>query len=246
MQSLKRVLYRTVPLSYEVSPMKRLSVLSALLASLTVLLLQGCSANSNALSYEDQYGYCDNTGLQQQLSTIAPETPNSVEKLSLLRMREEEKLAHDVYTVLYQKWGNQVFSNIAQSEQTHMDAVALLLKRYNIADPASSTLGVFTDTSLQALYITLRDKGTSSLADALSVGATIEDLDLSDLKTTVEVDNADIRLVYDNLSRGSRNHMRAFVRNLQSLGLSYTPVYISLTEFNTIIAGDTERGRCGG
>ncbi|MBK7258215.1 MAG: DUF2202 domain-containing protein [Ignavibacteriae bacterium] len=53
----------------------------------------------------------------------------------------------------------------------------------------------------------------------------------------------DITCVYQNLERGSRNHMRAFVKNLAAGGASYTPQYISQTEFDAIIASGTERGR---
>ncbi len=225
--------------------MKRFIVPLALVALASVSILSSCGSQSNPLGYADQYGYCDNSGIQSQLQNLPIETLSDTERASLLRMREEEKLAHDIYIVLFQKWGSPVFSNIASSEQTHMDAVLLLLKRYSIEDPASATLGQFNNPTLQGLYNELRDKGLSSLTDALTVGATIEDLDLSDLKMDASIDNADIHLVYDNLSRGSRNHMRAYVRNLSNQGSSYTPQYISLTEFNSIISSDVETGGCG-
>lgn len=41
---------------------------------------------------------------------------NAAEIEGLLFMREEEKLAHDVYLALYAKWGLPIFQNIAQSE----------------------------------------------------------------------------------------------------------------------------------
>ncbi|MDP2030099.1 MAG: DUF2202 domain-containing protein [Thiobacillus sp.] len=51
-------------------------------------------------------------------------------KTDLLFMREEEKLARDVYLTLYETWGLAVFSNIASSEQSHMDALLKLLRTY--------------------------------------------------------------------------------------------------------------------
>ena len=51
-------------------------------------------------------------------------------------MREEEKLARDVYLVLAEKWDLGLFWNIAESEQQHMDAVLKLLKKYGLEDPA--------------------------------------------------------------------------------------------------------------
>lgn len=49
-------------------------------------------------------------------------------------MREEEKLARDVYLTFGEKWGLTLFTNIAKSEQTHTDAVKTLLDRYEIKD----------------------------------------------------------------------------------------------------------------
>ena len=73
--------------------------------------------------------------------------------------------------------------------------------------------------------------------DALKVGATIEEVDIVDLqKHLKENDNEDIALVYDNLMRGSRNHLRAFVINLKARGITYSPQYLTQTEYNTIIA----------
>lgn len=54
-------------------------------------------------------------------------------------------------------------------------------------------------------------KLSSSILEAYKVGATIEDLDIFDLKNSLlKSDNQDIKLVYDLLSMGSRNHMRTF------------------------------------
>jgi len=52
------------------------------------------------------------------------------EMQGLILMREEEKLARDVYTTLGEKWDLNIFINIAGSEQTHTDAVKYLLDRY--------------------------------------------------------------------------------------------------------------------
>ena len=51
-------------------------------------------------------------------------------------MREEEKLAHDVYVTLYEAWDLRVFNNIAGAEQKHTDATAYWLDYYGIEDPA--------------------------------------------------------------------------------------------------------------
>ncbi|MDP2008104.1 MAG: DUF2202 domain-containing protein [Rubrivivax sp.] len=166
------------------------------------------------------------------------------ETSGLLLMREEEKLARDVYAVLYQAWGSRVFNNIGQAEQVHMDTVKLLLDRYALPDPAASTAaGQFGDPGLQGLYNSLVAAGSTSVIAALKAGAEIEDVDIRDLRLLkAATDNADMLLVYDNLERGSRNHLRAFHNNLQSLAASYTPKYLTQSAYDAIVTTPQERG----
>jgi hypothetical protein len=163
----------------------------------------------------------------------------------LTLMREEEKLARDVYQTLGDRWGMRIFSNIASSEQTHTDAVKILLDRYELVDPVTdNTIGVFTDPKMQQLYDDLTVQGSESLLSALTVGATIEDLDIHDLDLAIADTNMeDIIVVYQNLQKGSRNHMRAFVRQIERNGGTYTPQYISVSDYEDIISSPQERGR---
>ena len=158
----------------------------------------------------------------------------------LTHMREEEKLARDVYLTLSRYYSLPVFKNIARSENQHTKMIKLLLDKYSLPDPVSETggkIGVFKDPDLQKLYNRLVSRGKRSLVDALQVGATIEDLDIKDLEDAISrTDNRDVRFVYQNLMKGSQNHMRAFVRLLRRFGSDYTPRYISQEEFNRILA----------
>ena len=163
----------------------------------------------------------------------------------LLFMREEEKLAHDVYITLYAQWNMRLFQNIANSETTHTEAIRTLLTRYNLSDPAlDNGVGVFTNATLQTLYGQLVAQGSESLAAALQVGATIEDLDITDLAASLaQTDNPDIILVYENLMKGSRNHLRAFVSTLQQqTGTTYQPQYLDQATYDAIINGAMESG----
>lgn len=171
--------------------------------------------------------------------SISPE-----EKAGMLYMREEEKLARDVYATLYGGWKFQVFANIAQSENTHTDAVAALLKKYKIDDPVKDdTVGKFTNPTLAKLYTDSIEKGSKSLEDALAVSASIEDLDISDLaKYFAQTDNDDIKLIYSNLARASRNHLRTFAAQLGARGVAYTPAYISAEEYGDIVSTPKETG----
>ncbi len=190
----------------------------------------------------------DFVSIRPAIAALPEQTLSDEERSGLIFMREEEKLARDVYSVLYDKWGLQIFSNIAQSEQTHTEAVRTILTKYNIADPVTDdTIGVFVNSDLQKLYTDLTTRGSVSLEEALTVGALIEDLDIADLQKQIALtDNDDIKLVYENLMRGSRNHLRSFVSQLSSRGVTYTPQYITRSEFDTIIASEQETGSGGG
>lgn len=197
---------------------------------------RGLGAENN--TYAEHY-YLDPSAVPGELSES--------EAAALLFMREEEKLAHDVYVTLYSQWGLPVFQNISRSEQTHTDAVKALLDRYGLADPASSQVGVFTNPDLQALYNDLVTRGSQSLAEALKVGAAIEEIDIQDLETRLsETNNADIQQVFSNLQQASNNHLRAFVSTLNvQTGETYQPQVLSSADYQAIIAAPGETGGTG-
>lgn len=163
------------------------------------------------------------------------------EKIDLTFLREEEKLARDLYVYSFNKYGESIFDNISNSEQSHMNSVLNLLNKYELTDPITNdAYGVFSNNELQMLYDELTAKSDSSLNKALEVGANIEDLDIYDIETfKSHTTNIDLINVYDNLSCGSRNHMRSFVGQLGA----YTPIYINQSEYDAIINSSNEQ--CG-
>ena len=189
------------------------------------------------------YGSGGNNGyfynIEPYINSLPYQEISEAEKQALLHMREEEKLARDVYRTLYERWGLRVFSNIAASEQRHMDAVKILLLKYDIEDPVKDdSVGVFSNPEMTKLYEELVAKGLQSPADALMVGATIEDLDIYDLqKWLLKVDNTDIVFVFSNLKKGSENHIRAFNRILKNqYGITYKAQYITQKELDLILS----------
>jgi len=185
-----------------------------------------------------------------ELINLPPATPGELsldESAALLYMREEEKLAHDVYVTFYAQWSLPIFQNISQSEQIHSDAIKTLIDRYGLTDPVSNLVGVFTTPDLQALYDNLTVRGSQSLAEALKVGAAIEEIDILDLQTHLaETDNADIQQVFNNLMNGSYNHLRAFVSTLNTqTGETYLPQYLSTEAYETIINASMQNGGDG-
>ena len=178
---------------------------------------------------------------------------NEADKEALIFMREEEKLAHDLYAEMYELWGLQIFQNIGSSEQSHTEAIKTLLDAYDIPDPASDVSGVFTDPDLQNLYNDLVVQGNQSLAEALKVGALIEEIDILDLQDRLaQTDNADIQQVFTNLLRGSSNHLRAYTSTLMTqTGETYQPQFMSADAYQSIIgesivSGGQGRGFKGG
>lgn len=154
----------------------------------------------------------------------------------LIAMKEEEKLARDVYMRLYELWGSKVFLNIAGSEQRHVDAVLKLIRFYNLPDSLVEEPGVFATEELKTLYDDLITIGSASEAEGFKTGALIEDMDIHDLNTNLTgITNANIKLVFENLRSGSYNHLVSFTRQLTMLGITYSPVYISAEEYNLIL-----------
>jgi len=191
------------------------------------------------------------TGTGLVSTTISTTTPLSdAEIADLVFMREEEKLARDVYLTLYNTWGLQVFNNIAASEQMHTDSIKGLLDAYGIADPVvGDTVGVFTNPELQVLYNQLVATGSTSLVDALKVGAAIEEIDILDLyEAMAETAQPSILQVYSSLLAGSENHLRSFVSTLSAQGVDYAPQYLSVDTYSAIIgsAMNTQSGNTQG
>jgi hypothetical protein len=209
-----------------------------------IFTINACEKDDAPETSTIDYAVINVTNLQTQVDTLPKELISTEESTSLIFSREEEKLARDVYAVMIEKWGTKIFSNISTSEQTHMDAILMLLNKYQIADPVgTNAVGVFNNSDLQTLYNELVADGKVSILKAYTVGATIEDLDIYDLNNALKnIDNKDIRLVYSMLIKGSRNHLRSFYSNILKVGGTYTPQYISQAEFDAIINSAMETG----
>jgi len=160
---------------------------------------------------------------------------------ALLFMLEEEKLARDTYKFLNEYWGIVQFENIMQSEQSHMDAVETLVIAYDLEYEILEE-GKFNDQDLQAWYDKFVEDGVVDEVAALTVGATIEDLDIVDLEEQIQAtSNTDIADVFSSLQCGSRNHLRSFVQSIENLGSTYTPQFLTQDEYDAILDGSHEQ-----
>lgn len=177
-------------------------------------------------------------------------SPLTAEQAETLRYnREEEKLARDVYKTLGEQRGIRSFDNIARSEQQHMDTMARQLAMYGLADPVTDdSVGAFSNPELADLYQQLVERGSQSPQEALQVGAFIEELDMRGLQQSIDGAGGQpqLAMAYANLLKGSRNHLRAFVGQIESRGTAYQAQLLPQQEVDGIAASGFERGNVEG
>ncbi|MBO0331163.1 DUF2202 domain-containing protein [[Muricauda] lutisoli] len=206
---------------------------------LVSLMIFGCSdSNDDPFDPQIENSIDDDTNddVSDDVSTLTVDDEDA-----LLFMLEEEKLARDTYKFLNEYWGMVQFENIMQSEQSHMDAVETLLVAYDIEYEILED-GVFENEDLQNWYDTFVQDGIVDEVAALTVGATIEDLDIVDLEEHIKAtSNMDIADVFSSLQCGSRNHLRSFVQSIENLGETYTPQFLTQEEYETILDGSHEQ-----
>ena len=216
--------------------MKRIFLCSLFLLLLAASIWANASDQDLLISeVESSSGEVNESALVLALAGEPSGELTQAEVDGLLFMIEEEKLAADVYSALDEKWDMRVFENIGRAELTHQAAVKRLLDRYSLPDPRLGE-GEFANETLQDLYNDLLAHGSVSVSDALMAGAAIEEIDILDLEEYMaQTDKEDILLVYANLLRGSENHLRAFVNNLERQRVEYTPQYLSEEEYRSIM-----------
>ena len=188
---------------------------------------------------------------------------DATEASHLTFMREEEKLARDVYLTLANLYPDQqAFSQIGtRSEQTHTDTMRDKLDQFDLPDPNPNTnelpasIGVFTGEEwgwyFTEKFALLTTKGAVSELDALYVGALIEELDMYDIVICPQVmvdrgyaspcgleytDERSLQTAYSALVSGSESHLRAFVEQIEAfIGAgNYVAQYITQAEVDTI------------
>ncbi|MBU0475560.1 MAG: DUF2202 domain-containing protein [Bacteroidetes bacterium] len=211
---------------------------------LYALAFVGCTSDNSIVAADDSALNVEAQQIEDAIASLPKTELSDSAENGLIFMREEEKLARDVYLYFYEKYGMRIFNNIAKSESTHMTAIKMLLDKYELADPVTNDeIGVFQNQDLAALYTQLTEAANVSLLEAVKIGATIEDLDIKDLmEYSAEIESEDILLVYNNLTKGSRNHLRSFYSRVLQYGGTYEPQFISQELFDLIISSPKERG----
>lgn len=233
--------------------MKRLSLwCSATILALALVPLTGCDSGGDQDRDRDHVinvdgeGYTDFdlTALDAWLTTVPNEPLSDAEAAAILFAREEEKMDRDAFRVFDAAYTPDAFTKIAESEQTHMAAVGLLVDKYGLVDPVTDdATGAFTDPDVLALYQSFLAQGDDSVTAALAAGAGTQEMTIMDLAAGLEAtDNRDVECVFLNLQKGSRNHLRRLVDLLGSRDVTYVPAYLSPEAFDAIIDGAMEQG----
>lgn len=186
---------------------------------------------------EEEHGEWHVYVTSEQVAAYATGELSEQEINDIIHMRQEEKLARDIYRTLGETYPINQFKNIPLSEQKHTDAMELLLERYNIEDPIKDETIIWTykDEKFITLFNELTQQWKNSLIDALRVWAMVEDINMAKLLEVIKnTDNKDIQFVYESVLAQSHNHMIAFVNWLRKEWSIYTPTYISQEYFDTI------------
>lgn len=214
---------------------KRIGLAAAALAAVTALAVapafgappsdRPAPGRGQTQSHTQAPGPGQNRGRGQGPNAPAPATvpATDAEKADINRMREEERLAKELYEAFGAKWGEDTFNRIAKSEARHADAMGRTLTRYQLPDPSKdSQVGKFADPELQKLWDGWYAKGMESRDGALAVGIELEKADIADLQEAIDrTDKADLDRVYGNLKKGSEHHLAAF----EALARGETPTH---------------------
>ena len=175
-----------------------------------------CTGSGPTTSTSTQWGQGmgRGSGAAQRGASVSVGTLTADQRADLAYLAEEEKLAHDVYTVLATRYpAATVFARIAESEQQHWDTLVSLLDRYDVADPtAGKAVGQFESADIATLYRQLLDSATTVTA-AYQVGIAVEQDDLAEIdRMDDSITAPDASRVLDNLAAGSERHLAAFER----------------------------------
>ena len=198
------------------------------------------------VTHVDELGYTevDLEALDGALGALPMGQLSESEVEAIAYLREVEKLARDVLLALDEQWDDEAFRRVAQSEDTHTEAIKALIDRYNLWDPSSVTWdGYYNNEELLALHRQLVRRGKGSAVDALAVGVQIQEISILDMREyRAETDDEDVQMVYENLLRASRNHLRVFAALLEEQGAVYERKHLGQTLFDEIVSTPPEPG----
>lgn len=219
------------------------TVFIPLFAVTIATLLAGCEKQvTTTTDTPSQEILTGNARMDSIINNTPVEELSNDEVLAILQMREEEKVARDLYNVAATLGFGNVFVNISSAESNHMTAAWALIEKYDLIDPVATDVpGEFLAQAIQDLYDQLKPNFQIDKNTAVVNGSLVEEVDIYDLRALkLLVDNIDINLVFDELEKGSRNHLRGFHQQHVNLGIVYTPQYLTQEEYDVIVNSPKE------
>jgi len=224
----------------------------------TSTLLIGCGNNSNnknkllTSNTINEYSQRNHNQTDEQngifdinnypLSTLTQDLKDAISY-----MGNEERLAYDVYTNIYNYHAENngldimQLKNIAdRSETKHIQIVQSIVRKYDLSEENLTNVtiavansntafedlpsGVYDIPAIQNLYDVLYAKGIQSQQDALEVGCMVEVTDITDLDEKIiiaqESNATDVFDAFTVLRDASYNHYWAFDNGLQNIGIT--------------------------
>ncbi len=192
--------------------------------------------NDHGLKHNVAFGEAILALEEVELTNATDAGPSTREVEGMRFIWAEEKVARDLYISLYEETNLSIFTNLARSEQNHMDQAKALLDKYGLEIPVEDEPGLFFNQTLKGLYDGLLVQGRQSPQRALAAAAAFEEISIRDLEREISATKSeDIRVVYEGLLAGSRKHLRSYVRDLQDMGVQYSPQYLGQEEFEETV-----------
>lgn len=177
-------------------------------------------------------------------ATVGCQLVSAADTDHLIRLYEEEILAHDLYVELGEEHPNiRPFQNIPKSEARHQAAMKGILDQAGIAIPKPENGRKFVTPGLNRTYRTWLKEGKKSPVDACRVGVRLEEHDIADLRKAA-VEHPRYRGVLEQLEAASGHHLRAFHRNLTALDGTYQAEALEEADLKKLLTADGASG-CG-
>jgi hypothetical protein len=181
------------------------------------------------------------SGVTPAFDSTADLTADEIE--FIFAVREDEKIARDLYISFFGKFGLKPFENIGKAEDNHIKATEKLFDYYEIDYPALSGNGKFENAIRQKLFDSLLLKVNTEL-DAFKVMAVLEESNIVEYGAVIKtVVNPNIKMVIENLAKASANHFKAAIRQITALGGTYTPEFLTQEQYRAVIAIGFEKGK---
>lgn len=172
-------------------------------------------------------------------------TASAADPADLVRLYEDEILAHDLYVALGRIHPEiRPFQNIPHSEASHRETMAGVLKAEGIALPKPPKGKRFVSAGLDEIFAKWLAEGVKSEADACRVGVRLEDHDIAELRKA-QTGFPKHKETLAALEAASNNHFRAFHRNLKSRGGEYNAEALTAADIQKILNGENDCGACG-